>query len=239
MNRTSFNKNSTWLRFLGWWIFWSALVVIGIQLCLWQFNRAIEKEQLISQWQTSSFTSPTTLPVKNYSRIQLTGKYLLDQSLWWDNRIYQGQVGIALVTPFVDNQDRVWLINRGFLDTNGSRQHFKIPIDINLNAEITIQGIWQGLSKKEFVLGINREGNRIQTLVPSHWPELTDLPAGVIHQTKGDGLLQPFWQPKLNAAQRHYGYSLQWALLALIALFFSIKLRPRRPQTGEHTYDIC
>lgn len=217
-------QTSTVYLWLIWWIFWSALMTAGVLLAQWQWDRAQQKEALITTWQSSRYQPPANMPPANYSRIRLSGFWQNDQSLWWDNRIHNGQVGVSLITPLTDETGRTWLINRGFLMTQGSR--LQIPFPETTNRRVTIDGLWQDLSKVEPFLGINREGNRIADIDSIHWSTMTLAADGVIHQVAGPSLLTPHWQPNQNAAQRHYGYFIQWLLLTLVAAFVAFKYRP-------------
>lgn len=221
----SINRKFPWLTLVLWWIVWGGLIVLGIHLAHWQLNRAEYKEELIQTWQSSRYQAPQTIPPLNYSRIKLTGHWLSHESLWWDNRIFNSQVGISLLTPFLDTQRQLWLINRGFLATQGSR--LQVPIPASTNKLITIDGIWQGLGDKNPMVGINREGNRIQQIDTDQWITLGDMAEGVVHQVAGPDMLIAHWQPNQSAAQRHYGYFIQWILLSLVATFFAFKYRPK------------
>ncbi len=216
--------SSTLAGWALWWIFWLSLIISGMLLAEWQWDRAQQKEALIQTWQSSRFQPPVVIPPANYSRIQLTGHWQKNQSLWWDNRIHKGQVGVSLVTPFTDQNGRHWLVNRGFFMTQGSR--LQIPFPKTTSDEITIDGLWQDLSNVEPLLGVNREGNRIADIDSIHWSNIALVADGVIHQVAGPSLLTPHWLPNQNAAQRHYGYFMQWLLLATVALFIAIKYRP-------------
>ena len=223
-------SNGQRMRLGFWWIFWLVLMVSGLALSQWQWQRADEKKQLqLQQNQQQTLYNPQTEPVA-FSLITLTGYFHDQQSLWLDNRIYQGKVGVALLTPFIDINGRWWLVDRGFIYTAGKRgslQHLLPEPDSSLKV---ISGVWQLLNKKQLVLADNREGDRLQSVELDAWPDVNRRYHGVLHldtanpaQRSGNGeLLIPWWQASQISPERHIGYSLQWFLLALLALVFAV-----------------
>ena len=210
--------------FILWWAFWMSIIFSGVKLAIWQWERGIQKEENIKQLQSSRFEFPKDNILPNYSRVKLKGRWVVDSSVWWDNKIHKGNVGVALLTLFLDENNKTWIVNRGFFSTQGSR--LQIPIPNTINKMITIEGVWQSLEKQPPVYGVNREGNRIQNVTHDVWPNFNSNELGVIHQSTGPGLLIPFWQPRANAAERHYGYCMQWIFLTITALFFGLRYSP-------------
>ncbi|WP_161667747.1 SURF1 family protein [Nitrincola lacisaponensis] len=204
-----------------WWSLWISLILLGLVLAHWQWQRADEKTQLLAQQAAAEhLTNPTDLP-ENLSRLTLTGQYLADQTLWLDNRIYQGQVGVAVLTPLQTDTGHWWLIQRGFIPTAVDRRIE--PVVETPAGDVQLSGIWQRLETGYWVLGDNLEGNRLQSLDLSPWSHLPgEVFQGVVHQTEGAGHTVSWWQPSQMPPERHIAYAVQWLSLALMALIVAV-----------------
>ena len=215
-----------------WWSVWLLVVFSGLVLSHWQWQRAAEKQQLLLQQQQADSSVNPHLEPAHLSEVILTGQFLNSHSLWLDNRTLNGQVGVALLTPFVDVAGRLWLIDRGFVNTQGKRgtldQHLPSQhIPAEQSRLIVIHGIWQALNDTDtgFVLDDKPEGKRIPRIDLVYWPEATYYFSGVLHlQVNSQGLeeRQRWWRPYQITPDKHLGYSLQWFLLAAVALVFAI-----------------
>ncbi|SFX30558.1 SURF1 family protein [Marinospirillum alkaliphilum DSM 21637] len=206
---------------MGWYGFWLLLVVIGLLLANWQWQRAAEK-QLLQQAMIDApvLLNPTDMP-PNLAQLQLTGYWLPERSLWLDNRILNGQVGVAALTPLMTDDGRWWLVQRGFAATGVDRGY--LPEDTVSSRLVQVTGRWQWLDQSALVFGANREGDRLQSISLEPWEDLDRLVFnGVLHQESGDDQLQPWWQPSQMTPERHLGYALQWLLLSLLALFMAL-----------------
>lgn len=144
-----------------------------------------------------------------------------ERTLWLDNRILNGKVGVAALTPLQARDGRWWLIQRGFVATSVDRS--QLPQISTPTGEVTLTGRWQPLQKSQaLVFGDNREGDRLQSISLQPWQDLGKLVfAGVVHQESGAGGLDRWWSPSQMTAERHWGYAVQWLLLAGLALLMA------------------
>jgi len=204
-----------------WWGFWLLLMLVGLLLANWQWQRAGEKQQLIQDLQEAAvLENPDRVP-PNWTQVNLTGEFLAEETLWLDNRILDGRVGVAALTPLVTSDERWWLVQRGFIATSVDRS--QLPEITTPEGVVAIQGRWQELQGQGLVFGANREGDRLQSISLEPWQELKgEAFAGVVHQQAGDGKLQPWWTPNQMPPERHLGYAVQWLLLAGLALLMAI-----------------
>ncbi|MFB9868068.1 SURF1 family protein [Vreelandella sulfidaeris] len=201
----------------SWYVFWSLLVVIGIYLGLWQWERAEDKRLAIATRENAvAMTQPAEQPAQG-AQITLSGEYLPEHTLFLDNRTLNGHVGVAVLTPLRDNNGQLWLIQRGFLDTGGDR---KPPQVATPSGSVTLMGEWQEAQAGGPLYGENREGIRLQQLSLDPWN--VSLGAfsysGWVHASQGDGILIPWWKANTMPPSRHIGYALQWWGLAIAAL---------------------
>ena len=204
-----------------WWALWVSLTVLGLLLANWQWQRAGEKTQLLAQQAaTQRLYNPQAAPA-NLAKVTLSGRFLGEHTLWLDNRVLEGQVGVAVLTPFVADSGHWWLVQRGFISTvvdRGVEPQVNTP-----QGHQEISGVWQHLQSGNLVLGDNREGNRLQSIELSPWQDLAQPHfQGVLHQNAGEGQLASWWKPSQMPPERHIGYAIQWLLLALLALVMGV-----------------
>ena len=108
------------------------LVVFPILLALgfWQTERAGAKQSLVERRAASEVTAPLDLSKRanlaesdRYRPARVQGQYVAEQQWLLDNRVYRGQPGYHVFTPFQlpgDDGPRL-LINRGWVAVGASR----------------------------------------------------------------------------------------------------------------------
>ncbi|EXJ11868.1 MULTISPECIES: SURF1 family protein [Nitrincola] len=208
-------------KWIVWWVFWTALMLLGLALSQWQWTRAAEKTQIQQAWLLAPVIEQPQFEPPAWSNLSLTGEFLTSETLWLDNRIYQGQLGVAVLTPLMTGQNQWWLIQRGFIPTSVDRRID--PVVETPSGQVTLTGRWQTELGRQLVLGTNREGMRLQSIDLSAWQHLGDrVFEGVVHQTDGDGLLQPWWTPNQMPPERHQAYAVQWLMLSGLCIVVAV-----------------
>lgn len=197
-----------------WYALGSALVVLGLALGLWQWERATEKRAYLERLASApTLTAPREAPPEG-SRLTLSGEYLADATLFLDNRIHAGRLGVAPLTPLRGDDGRLWLVQRGFLETGTSRAD---PDVATPQGRVTLRGRWQAAGEGAPLFGPNHEGARLQRIQLDAWP-LDFAHPGWLHLEEGPGVLPGWWSPNVMPPSRHVGYAVQWWGLALAAL---------------------
>ncbi|NAO98556.1 MULTISPECIES: SURF1 family protein [Halomonadaceae] len=210
------NPSRQW-RFYSWYLFWSLLVALGISLGLWQWERADDKRLAIAVRDAApTLVQPTEQPAQG-AQVTLRGQYLAEQTLYLDNRVVDGRVGVAVLTPLRDSFGQLWLVQRGFLATGPRRE---TPQTTTPSGTVEVIGEWQEVQSGGPLYGENREGARLQqlSLEPWHASLGTFSYPGWLHASEGDGVLIPWWEANVMPPSRHMGYAFQWWGLALAAL---------------------
>jgi cytochrome oxidase assembly protein ShyY1 len=210
-------KTSRQCRFYSWYLFWSLLVTLGTCLGLWQWERADDKRlAMATRAEAPAFVQPTLQPAQG-SRVTLRGVYLAEHTLYLDNRIVDGRVGVAVLTPLRDTHGQLWLVQRGFLATGPRREP---PQAATPNGRVELTGEWQEVQVGGPLYGDNREGVRLQQLSLEPWQASLGSFSyeGWLHANQGDGVLTPWWEANVMPPSRHIGYAFQWWGLALAAL---------------------
>ncbi|WP_240724852.1 SURF1 family protein [Onishia niordana] len=201
---------------LLWWSFWSLLVVLGLALGQWQWQRAAEKEAYLAALAAApTLESPQASPPDGATLI-LEGQYQVDETRYLDNRTHEGQLGVAVLTPFQGHDGRRWLIERGFLPTGVSRE---APTVDTPEGTVRLTGQWQSDGERAPLFGDNQEGVRLQRIQLDAWEAAGGFAqSGWLHLEEGPGMLSPWWEPSVLPPSRHLGYAVQWWGLSAAAL---------------------
>ncbi|SHE89458.1 Cytochrome oxidase assembly protein ShyY1 [Modicisalibacter ilicicola DSM 19980] len=208
-----------------WWLGWGLVIVLGLVLGGWQWQRAEEKRAYLARLEAApTLTMPETTPPDG-AEVRLAGRFLAAQTRFLDNRVRDGRVGVAVLTPLVDVHGRHWLIERGFVPSGPER---KDPVVDTPTGRVELAGLWQSAGQDAPLFGPNQEGNRLQRIELSAWPEaLTFAHDGWLHQREGEGRFASWWTPSVMPPSRHLGYAVQWWGLALAATAVMWLGRPR------------
>ncbi|MFP4263205.1 MAG: SURF1 family protein [Halomonas sp.] len=197
-----------------WYALWTLPVGLGLALGLWQWERADEKRAYLARLEAApALTAPREAPPEG-SRLTLSGEYLAEETLFLDNRTHDGRLGVAPLTPLRGDDGRLWLIQRGFLETGTSREAPEVDTP---EGRVTLQGRWQAAGESAPLFGPNHEGRRLQRIALEAWP-LEFAHDGWLHLEEGPGALPAWWTPSVMPPSRHLGYAVQWWGLALAAL---------------------
>lgn len=212
-----------------------------IKLGFWQYNKAEQKQHLQQQYDRYSDAEAVELPryiddaeMWRYRRVRVTGTYDARHQVYLDNQIQGEQAGYHVLTPFVLDEDRVLLVNRGWIA--GSANHQTQP-DAEVPAgpqEITGQ-IW--LPPKKFY-SLETAEQQGATAYSQVWQNLDmERYAGMMKKTVYPVVLRldkdvaggytRDWPKPAERITTHIGYAYQWFGFAfatvLIYLFVSFK----------------
>lgn len=191
--------------------------MLGVLLGAWQWERAADKRVFLQRLaEAPRLEAPHDIPPEG-AQVVLRGEFIANQTYYLDNRIHEGVVGVAVLTPLRDVEGQLWLIQRGYVPTAGSRSN---PDIATPDGEVTVIGQWQPEGGAGPLFGPNQEGRRLQQLALAPWERVFGDFAhrGWVHQQQGPGMLTPWWQPNVMPPQRHVGYAIQWWGLALAAM---------------------
>lgn len=233
-------------------VFWLALAVLGLALCYWQLGRAQEKSRMTELRQARSevlilgeapgqtagqtagrsirFSGEQSADSLDQQRVLLSGKWLLDKTIFLDNRAFEGRAGVHVLTPLLlSDQSMIW-VNRGWMEKPpGITKGLSAPVAPaaqNLSA-VTLSSVMkrielttdpsqlrQGAVWQNFDWQASR-----QWLTSPVWPVIAWQA-----DDNGDGLVRKI--PEVTSdVPKHLGYAAQWFLLTLVALFFAWRMR--------------
>lgn len=215
MGRYSSNKPEGGVKWQSlWWLGWGSLIVLGLVLGGWQWQRAEEKRDFLASLAAApTLESPSQLPPEG-SNVHLQGRYVPEATHFLDNRVLDGRVGVAVLTPLVDDEGRWWLIERGFVPIGPQREDPEVATP---TGRVEVSGQWQSAGESAPVFGPNQQGRWLQRIDLNAWQPSRFEHPGWLHQTSGDGALAGWWAPNVMPPSRHVGYAVQWWGLALAA----------------------
>ncbi|MGH8253172.1 MAG: SURF1 family protein [Steroidobacteraceae bacterium] len=230
-----------------------AAVLLFAQLGRWQWHRAAEKRALAAEFEAGVAAGATGLgeraltAVPRYAQLRVRGHYDGARQFLLDNISRDGAVGYEVLTPFVLEDGRILVVNRGWLPLPGGRRD-RLP-DVTIPPPATsapalaeITGRLDKLPVAALAIG------RAPPDAGPSWPKRTSFPSAAqlgaaLKAPIEDGQLllsaaEPMgyrrdWPLSANgfAPSRHVAYALQWWSFGALALFLFLFLNIERRQS--------
>ena len=216
-------------------------VPIFVKLGLWQYNKAVLKTEIQSNYESAINADVLNLPSQlkdpdtwQYKKIKTKGSYDTQYEILLDNQVENDQAGFHVLTPLkIEGSNNYVLINRGWVA--GGIVHSAVPSISTPSEPVEIIGQVSIPSKKIFTLESDIEKSvwnkiwqhmdmeRYQKSVP-----ITVLPIVIkLDATSNAGGFVRNWQIPASRIATNMGYAYQWFGFAfasiLIYLFTSIK----------------
>lgn len=219
-----------------YWVF--GLVVVAVALFLrlgfWQIERAGEKTKIQQMYQAAS-QSPATavnglLPVPesiNYYPVRLSGRYLSSRQFLLENRYRvqangARQLGYEVLTPFQTLAGEVVLVNRGWLPADIDRS--KTPVVDVVDHKQQLVGIIVTPQQHFRLAAMDSDLNWPRRILYVDLEQImqrlskTLYPAILMLSQQQATALRVDWEPVTVSPAKHYGYAVQWFLMALVLL---------------------
>ena len=216
-------------------------VPIFIKLGLWQYHKAVLKQQIQAQQQSTrgELTSLPSLPADfialQYKNVRIKGKYNTEKQILLDNQVEASQAGFHVFTPLkIEGTNDYVLINRGWLA--GSKSRNDIPKFETPTSSVEVVGQLWLPNKKIFTLESAQQKYaiskvwqhldmvRYQKTLPNLLPVIIKLD----EKSTAGGFVRHWQMPESKIAS-HFGYAYQWFGFALasvlIYIFISFKKR--------------
>ncbi len=216
-------------------------VPLFIKLGLWQYNKAMLKQELQSSYDSSLDSNALEFPDKfesldswRYKKVKIKGSYDTKYQILLDNQVENNQAGFHVLTPLkIEGKNDYVLINRGWIA--GGALHTDIPVFTTPTQSVEVIGFVWVPSKKIFTL----EGNAEKSSWHQIWQNmdmdryqknvaLNILPVVIKLDPKSDaGGFVRNWQVPASRIATNLGYAYQWFGFAfasiLIFLYTSTK----------------
>jgi surfeit locus 1 family protein len=203
-------------------------VALTLALGRWQLSRAAQKESLQTAIDSQSQRAPfdnlglatLTDPAAAVHRlITLRGTWVIDKTIFLDNRQMNAKPGFFVVTPMmVENTTKVVLVQRGWVARNFN-DRARVPALPSVPGIVEIKGRIAPPPPKLLELGDAGTGAIRQNLDMAQFSAETGLalmPVSIVQMdSPSDGLLRE-WPAVAVSASKNYGYAFQWFGLSLL-----------------------
>lgn len=212
----------------------------------WQLDRAAQKTQLQAAMDSRRLLPPlgqadlaadaAAAAAQHHRAIVLQGQWVVDQTIYLENRQMKGVPGFYAVTPLRLDDGTAVLVQRGWLPRDQA-DRTRIVAAPPPAGRVQVQGLIAPPPGRLYEFDTAASGAIRQNLDVSTFARETGLrlrPVSVQQQDDAsqpsDGLMRQ-WSAPASGVHKHYGYAFQWfALSALILglyVWFQL-IRPRR-----------
>tara|TARA_Y100000588_G_C13981018_1_gene807202 strand:+ start:56 stop:781 length:726 start_codon:yes stop_codon:yes gene_type:complete len=214
------------------------LVLIG--LGTWQLERLKWKEKIISE-RMQRFSAPILsigdiqkqqLPNFEFRRIRVGGRYLHAREMLVVNKVWRGQPGFHLITPFKTNVGGSLLVNRGWVPMDwpekySAKAQSEATLELTGNIRLDSRNnLWipDNEPNKNVWFFVDVEQMAAQADLKDYHPYLIEL------RSNKKSVGYPKAQlSRLNVRNKHFEYALTWYALAvtLFIIFVAFHIRKR------------
>jgi len=203
-----------------------ALIVL-LLLGSWQVHRLGWKTGLIAEYQERALAPAVSLPdagisldAFRFQRLSLSGRFLHDKEIYLNGRTYEGNAGFHVITPFIEEDGRIILVNRGWV-SEAYRLPSSRPFSVSQSVQ-SIEGIIRAPQKKGYFVPENEpERGFWFTLNPAEIASYQNLDNAIntfyVDQIRaGDVITLPIAaELKIEVSNAHLNYALTWYGIAL------------------------
>ncbi len=226
------------------------VMALLLSLALWQMDRAQAKQALVEKRAAGEIAAPIRLSgatqltaADRYRPANVTGRFDTGQQWLLDNRIFRGQAGYHVFTPFIPHGENrpSLLVNRGWVSVGETREF--LPQLAVPERSVTLHGRLDSPASVALVLGVPplesiEDRVRVQALDIAALAEargLSLLKYALVIDEGEPGALQYDWSPiPPMGPEKHLGYAVQWFGLAVALLIIYVGVNSRRdPEDGE------
>jgi surfeit locus 1 family protein len=248
------------------WLAALLLMALTVRLGFWQLSRAAEKQQAYEHmlmqrtqapWHNADWPCDPSLNTERlpfYKPAALQGRWLVDKTVFLDNRPMDGMSGFVVVTPLLLEggegacRRRIVLVERGWVPRN-ARDRSLLPPVPTAGGPVTVQGhVTPGLSRtyqlgNEAMPAAHAGPVLRQNADVAFWRQwLGQAPlAGAVLQVQAESpaehadehadVLRRNWPEPGQGQDKHLAYAAQWFAMAAVIIgltvWFQI-IRPRR-----------
>jgi surfeit locus 1 family protein len=217
-----------------WVVTVAALLTVALTFSLgqWQLGRAAQKQALQASLDQKKELAPLVnagllasqngvSPELVDRRIELTGRWLNEQTVYLDNRPMNAKPGFWVMTPLhLTGSDKVVLVQRGWIPRDFGDRTALAQIETP-KEPVTLLGRMAPAPAKLYAFKGADTGRIRQNLdIPTFAAE-TGLPlisALVIQIDPASDGLQRDWVAPNTGVDKHYGYAVQWFGLCALVL---------------------
>jgi surfeit locus 1 family protein len=200
-------------------------VFVFVFLGIWQIERAANKEGLLQDFNSEQESPPTRLTSQspNWSRVFVDGVFDSSRQILIDNQIHNGKVGYKIFTPFRFDDNKIVLVDRGWIGQGQSRSDLPQLNILEKKSRIiaTVTSPEQGvLAGSELITNEwprVSQSKAVEVIASAFNEPILDI---VLVLDPGSSQITEFIQIKPFAITpaKHYGYAMQWFTMSIVLL---------------------
>lgn len=213
-------------------IFTVPALVLLFSLSIWQFKRMIWKENLIAQISEQTKSPSVEIPLQIdldkmiYRKVKVKGKFLHEKELhlYGGSREFKGKNGYFILTPLATDNQRIILINRGWV-IETKKNAISRPETL-ISEEVEIEGTIMKSETRPLYVHDNQPEKNIWFFIDlDEIKHFLDLPIDNFYIMAKDNPDESPRGKDLNPEIRnhHLGYALTWLFSAIILLVIYIR----------------
>ena len=200
-------------------------VIVFVFLGVWQIERAAHKEGLLQAFNAEQESPPIRLTSQSpdWSRVFVDGIFDSSRQILIDNQIHKGKVGYKIFTPFRFDDNKIVLVDRGWIAQGQSRSDLPQLKILEKKSRIiaTVTSPEQGVLAGSELLTNEwprvSQTKAIEVIASAFKEPILDI---VLVLDPGSSQITEFIQIKPFAITpvKHYGYALQWFTMSIVLL---------------------
>jgi len=200
-------------------------VIVFVFLGLWQIERAAHKEGLLQAFNSEQESPPIRLTSQSpdWSRVFVDGIFDSSRQILIDNQIHKGKVGYKIFTPFRFDDNKIVLVDRGWIAQGQSRSDLPQLNILEKKSRIiaTVTSPEQGVLAGSELLTNEwprvSQTKAVEVIASAFKEPILDI---VLVLDPGSSQITEFIQIKPFAITpvKHYGYAMQWFTMSIVLL---------------------
>ena len=200
-------------------------VFVFVFLGIWQIERAANKEGLLQAFNSEQESPPTRLTSQspNWSRVFVDGVFDSSRQILIDNQIHNGKVGYKIFTPFRFDDNKIVLVDRGWIAQGKSRSDLPQLNVLEKKSRIIgtvtspVQGVLAGSELLTNEWPRVSQSKAVEVIASAFNEPILDI---VLVLDPGSSQITEFIQIKPFAITpvKHYGYAMQWFTMSIVLL---------------------
>ncbi|MDB4029819.1 SURF1 family protein [Gammaproteobacteria bacterium] len=200
-------------------------VIVFVFLGVWQIERAAHKEGLLQAFNSEQESPPIRLTSQSpdWSRVFVDGIFDSSRQILIDNQIHKGKVGYKIFTPFRFDDNKIVLVDRGWIAQGQSRSDLPQLNILEKKSRIiaTVTSPEQGVLAGSELLTNEwprvSQTKAVEVIASAFKEPILDI---VLVLDPGSSQTTEFIQIKPFAITpvKHYGYAMQWFTMSIVLL---------------------
>ena len=200
-------------------------VIVFVFLGVWQIERAAHKEGLLQAFNSEQESPPIRLTSQSpdWSRVFVDGIFDSSRQILIDNQIHKGKVGYKIFTPFRFDDNKIVLVDRGWIAQGKSRSDLPQLNVLEKKSRIiaTVTSPEQGVLAGSELLTNEwprvSQTKAVEVIASAFKEPILDI---VLVLDPGSSQITEFIQIKPFAINpvKHYGYAMQWFTMSIVLL---------------------